>query len=74
MKKNPAQKIILTLFTIYYLLSSPLSVYAATFTAGMAARNAPGPFTAAPIVQGGWGNDETGDVLNFFYKRISSFR
>ncbi|MBI2028911.1 hypothetical protein HYT02_00645 [Candidatus Gottesmanbacteria bacterium] len=34
------------------LLNSVYPVLAATFTAGMAKRDAPGPFTAAPIVQG----------------------
>ena len=37
----------------------------ATFTAKMAKRLAPGPFTAAPIVQGDWDTSGTGDVLSF---------
>jgi len=32
---------------------------ATTFTAGMAKRTAPGPFTAAPIVQGTWASEVT---------------
>ena len=36
-----------------------------TFTAKMAKRTAPGPFAAAPIVQGKWDAVTVGDVLNF---------
>jgi len=44
----------------------PISyAFAASFSAGMAKRNAPGPFTAAPIVQGGWQNDGASDQLTY---------
>ncbi|MFC1600632.1 LamG domain-containing protein, partial [Patescibacteria group bacterium] len=43
-----------------------LATASATFTPNMAKRNAPGPFTTAPIIQGDWGgSDQSGDLLNY---------
>ena len=36
-----------------------------TFFSGTAKREAPGPFAAAPIVQGGWANGDPSDTLLF---------
>ena len=44
--------------------SPPLDFDFDTFTAGMAKRAAPGPFAAAPIVQGNWDASGTPDVLS----------
>ncbi|MCH7730733.1 hypothetical protein IID21_04445, partial [Patescibacteria group bacterium] len=59
-------KIILCVALISSLfISQTASVYAATFTAGMSKRSAPGPFTAAPIVQGDWASTTPEDIISF---------
>jgi hypothetical protein len=59
------------------------SVQAATFTGGMSKRDAPGPFAAAPIVQGKYDGSGTPDVLSFgrgsqisdsFYANLDSYQ
>ncbi|MBU0999774.1 fibronectin type III domain-containing protein [Patescibacteria group bacterium] len=56
----------LLLFNIIFFFTT--TVKAATFTAGSASRDAPGPFTGAPIVQGdAFGTTATGD--SYYYAR-----
>ena len=61
LKKSLA--IFLIAIQLFYLSITP--AMATDFTAGSAKRNAPGPFAAAPIVQGKWDGSGTPDVLSF---------
>jgi hypothetical protein len=53
---------IFAFFSLSLALAGPA---AAAFTPGMAKRVAPGPFDAAPIVQGGWADGAPSDTLVF---------
>src|SRR3989344_161509 len=51
-------------FLVFLLLLTDLSpILAATFTAGMAKRDAPGPFTAGILSQGITGNSSSDDFI-----------
>ena len=63
-------KIFSVFLTFIFVFSSYSQMFAATFTAGMSKRNAPGPFTAAPIVQGDWAT-VSGDSDTTSYARGS---
>ena len=60
-------KIAAILLVITFFLSSVLPVYAVTFTAGMAKRDAPGPFAGGVIPQGDPGNTDslTDDIISY---------
>jgi hypothetical protein len=59
--KKYKQKLFSLLLIFALLVQSVSPVHAATFTPGMAKRDAPGPFTAAPIVQGTSGSTSARD-------------
>lgn len=65
-RKSSITILLLILLGLRNLAPTISPVYAASFSAGMAKRNAPGPFTSAPIVQGTMANPETdsGDSLS----------
>lgn len=50
--KKTLKKLLSLILVIVVLVTQVSPVYAITFTTGSAKRDAPGPFTAAPIVQG----------------------
>jgi hypothetical protein len=61
--KTEKISIVVVLF-LFFLLSNMVTAYAATFTPGMAKRDAPGPFAGGVMVQGDWSSsDANGDQI-----------